>query len=68
MQTDKMAMDNQPNVVILDKQQRKAIVIDRAIPSDGNIKKKERDKLEKYQGLKKELGKAWKVKATVVPE
>ncbi|KAK7925436.1 hypothetical protein WMY93_007746 [Mugilogobius chulae] len=34
---------------------------------DGNIRRKEHEKLEKYQGLREELEKAWKVKATVVP-
>ena len=37
------------------------------IPSDSNIKKKEYEKLEKYQGLKGELERTWKVKAKVVP-
>ena len=31
------------------------VVIDIAVPSDSNIKKKEYEKLEKYQGLKKEM-------------
>lgn len=37
------------------------IVIDVGIPNDTNIKKKERKKLEKYQGLKDRLEKMWKV-------
>lgn len=37
---------------------------DVTIPSDRRIKKKEHEKLEKYQGLREELE---KVKATVVP-
>ncbi|XP_051929435.1 uncharacterized protein LOC127605701 [Hippocampus zosterae] len=32
-----------------------------------NIRKKEHEKLEKYQGLREELERAWKVKVTVVP-
>ena len=42
-------------------------MIDVAIPSDSNIKKKEHEKIEKYQGLKEELERMWGVKATVVP-
>lgn len=38
-----------------------------AIPCDGNIRNKEHKKLEKYQELKEERRKAWKVKATSVP-
>lgn len=60
-------MANQPDIVVVDKLQGKAVVVDIAIPSDGNIRKKEHEKLEKYQGLKEELEKAWRVKAVVVP-
>ncbi len=67
IQTDKLVMANQPDIVLIDKQQKKALVIDVAIPSDSNIRKKEHEKLEKYQGLKEELEKMWKVRATVVP-
>lgn len=38
---------------------------DVAIPSDSNIGKKECKKLEQYQGLRKELAKIWRWKATV---
>lgn len=34
---------------------------------DINIKKKKFEKLEKYQGLKEDLVRMWKVKAKVVP-
>ncbi|XP_055359974.1 uncharacterized protein LOC129603341 [Betta splendens] len=67
IQTDRMVIVNQPDIVVVDKEQRKAVVVDVAIPSNGNIRKKEHEKLEKYQGLREELEKAWKVKATVVP-
>ncbi|KAJ0057310.1 hypothetical protein NL108_002264 [Boleophthalmus pectinirostris] len=67
IQTDRMVMVNQPDIVVVDKKQSRAVVVDIAIPSDGNIRKKEHEKLEKYQGLKEELERAWKVKASVVP-
>ena len=51
----------------MDKHQRKAVVVDVAIPSNGNIRKKERKKLEKYQELKEELEKMWGEKTAVVP-
>ncbi len=43
--------------MVVDKQQKEAVVIDVAIPSDSYIKRKERKKLKRYQGLKKELKK-----------
>ena len=45
-------MANQPDIVLIDKQQKKAVVIDIAILSKSNIKKKDHEKLEKYQGPK----------------
>ena len=43
------------------------MVVDIAIPSDSNIKKKKQEKLEKYQGLKEVLEEMWGLKAPVVP-
>ena len=42
------------------------MVIDEAVPNDNNIRRKEHGKLGKYQGLKEELEKMWRIKATVV--
>ncbi|TWW69263.1 hypothetical protein D4764_18G0000690 [Takifugu flavidus] len=52
IQTVKMLMANQPDIVVVDKHQKTVVVIDVAILSDSNIRKKEHEKLEKYQGLK----------------
>jgi len=43
------------------------ILIDVAIPSDGNIMKKQHEKLEKYQGLREGVKKIWELKAAVAP-
>ncbi len=67
IQTDKMVVANQPDIVVVDKQWKKAVVIDVAMLSDSNIRKKEHQKLEKYQGLMEELERMWGVKAAVVP-
>uniref|UniRef100_A0A669EZW7 Reverse transcriptase domain-containing protein n=1 Tax=Oreochromis niloticus TaxID=8128 RepID=A0A669EZW7_ORENI len=67
MQTDKMVVANQPDIVVVDKQKKTAVVIDVAVPNDSNIRKKEHEKLEKYQGLREELERMWRIKVTVVP-
>ena len=36
-------------------------------PGDRRIEEKEREKTEKYQGLRRELQKIWNVKAKVIP-
>ncbi|KAF7665893.1 hypothetical protein LDENG_00129980 [Lucifuga dentata] len=66
-QTDKQLLANQPDMVVVDKEQKRAIVIDVAVPADSNIRKKEHEKIEKYQGPKEELEWTWKVKSKVVP-
>ena len=53
--------------MLIDKQQRKVVLIEVTIPSDSNIRKKEHEELEKYPGLKAEQGKMWGIKVTVVP-
>ena len=50
-------MANQPDIVMVNKNQRAAVVVDVATLTDGQIRKKEHKKFEKYQGLKEELEK-----------
>ncbi|KAF7642936.1 hypothetical protein LDENG_00248050 [Lucifuga dentata] len=66
-QTDKQLLANQPDMVVVDKEQKRAVVIDVTVPADSNIRKKEHQKMEKYQGLKEELERTWKVKSKVGP-
>lgn len=65
--TDKLVMANQPDTVVVDNRRKEAIMIDIAVPSDSNTRKKELKRFEKYRGLKEELEKMWKMKATVAP-
>ena len=67
VQTDKHVIANRPDIVIIDKEKKTAMIIDVAVPSDCNIKKKEHEKIDKYQGLREEMEKMWKVEAKVVP-
>lgn len=52
IQTDKLVMASQLDIVVVDKEKNKAIVINVAISSKSKIKKKEQ---EKYQGRREEL-------------
>ena len=67
IETDKMVVVNQPHIIVVDKQEKKVVVVNVAIQSDSNIRKKEQKKLEKYQGLKEELERMQGVKALMVP-
>lgn len=64
--TDQQVMANRLYMVV-DKWKKKAVVVDVAIPSDSNIRKKKHKKLEIYQGLKEQLDDMWKLKVKVIP-
>lgn len=53
IQTDKQVFNNQPDII--NKDQKIAVMIDITVPNDSNIRKKEYEKLDKYQGLKEKL-------------
>ncbi|KAF7641260.1 hypothetical protein LDENG_00287520 [Lucifuga dentata] len=40
-QTDQQLLANQPDMVVVDKEQKRALVIDVVVPADSNIRKKE---------------------------
>ena len=46
--------------------QRAIIIVDIAVPTDYNIASKEKEKVEKYQPLREEIEKCWKVKTSVI--
>jgi len=60
-QTERMVMANQQDIMVVNEQQKKGVVIEKAIPSNSNIRKKEHEKLGEYQGLREELEKmSWR--------
>ena len=57
-----------PDIVLIDKKEREGIIIDIAVPADVRVGKKEREEVEKYQDLKREIGRLWRLKMVeVVP-
>lgn len=65
--TDKQLLDNQPDIVVVGKEQKRAVIIDVAILADSNIRKKEHEKAKKNQVLKEQLEQMRKVTTKVVP-
>ena len=47
--------------------ERTCKIIDFAVPGDSRIEEKEKDKIEKYQELGRELQKIWNVKVRIIP-
>ncbi|XP_066928605.1 uncharacterized protein [Clytia hemisphaerica] len=68
IQTDHHLQHNKPDILILHKTQRKAIIVDIAIPNDSNIATKRIDKIRKYTDLAIELKAMWNLdKVEIVP-
>ena len=54
-------------MVVVDRKERSCKIIDFALPGDSRIVEKEKDKIEKYQELGRELQKIWIVKVKIIP-
>ena len=52
-------------MVVVDEMERSCKVIDFAVPGDSSIEK-EKDKIEKYQELGRELQNIWNVKVKII--
>ena len=67
IQTDHVIKARRPDLVAVDKKERSCKIIDFAVPGDSRIEEKEKDKIEKYQDLGRELQKIWNVKVKIIP-
>ena len=56
-----------PDLVAVDKKERSCKITDFAVPGDSRIEEKEKDKIEKYQDLRRELQKIWNLKVKIIP-
>ena len=56
------------NIFLIDKKEQKGIVIDIAVPADVRVEEKEKEKVEKYQDLKRGIRRLWKLRnVEIVP-
>ena len=67
VQTDDVIEAQRLDLVVDDKKERSCKIIDFAVPVDSRIEEKEKDKIEKYQYLGRELQKIWNVKVEFIP-
>ena len=65
IQTDHEAW--RPDWVVVDKKRRTCKIIDFAVPGDSRIEEKEKEKIEKYQDLRRESRKIWNVRVKIMP-
>ena len=62
VQCDNVIEARRPDIIVIDKKERKGLIIDIAVPADVRVEEKEREKVEKYQDLKREIGRLWNLK------
>ena len=68
IQCDNVIEARRPDIVIIDKKEKSCIIVDVAVPADVRVHEKEREKVEKYQDLRRETGRLWQLrKVHVVP-
>ena len=56
-----------PDLIVVDKEKKSCKIIDFAVPGDSRIEEKEKDKIETYQDLGRELQKIWNVTVKIIP-
>ena len=66
IQTDHFIEAQRPDLVLVDKKERICNIIDFAVAGDSRTGEKEKDKMEKYQDLGRELQKVWNVKVRII--
>ena len=66
IQTDHVIEARRPDLVLVDKKKRSCKIIDFSVPGDSRIEEKEKDKIEKYQDLGRELEKIWNIKVKII--
>nr|XP_018914170.1 PREDICTED: uncharacterized protein LOC109042060 [Bemisia tabaci] len=64
--TDKTIPHNRTDMVLLDKNQGIAHLMDISVPADANVDAKYRDKIEKYLPLATEIQRLWKLKEVII--
>ena len=67
IQNDHVIESRRPDLVVTDKKRRTCKIIEFAVPGDSRIEEKEKEKIEKYQDIRRELQKIWNVKVKIIP-
>ena len=68
IQCDNLIEARRPDLIVIDKKEQKGIIIGIVVAADVRVEEKEKEKVEKYQNLKREIRRLWKLKnAELVP-
>ena len=68
IQCDNLIEARRPDLIVIDEKEQKGIIIDIAVPADVRVEEKEKEKVEKYQDLKREIRRLCKLRnVEIVP-
>ena len=68
IQRDHVIEARTPDIVVVNKQERKCAIVDTAVPGNKRIGEKENEKVEKYQELNREIARMWNMRTVrVIP-
>ena len=68
IQCDHHIEARRPDIIVMEKDSKKALIIDTASSGDHNVVEKESEKVEKYQDLTREIKKLWNLRSVdVIP-
>ena len=68
IQCENVIEATRPEIVVIDKKERVYLIEDITVPADRRVEEKEQEKVEKYQDLKREIGRMLEIrKVQVVP-
>ena len=62
IQCERQVIGRKPDILVVDKIQEEAKIIDVVIPGDARVIKKEQEKANKYQPLEDEIARLWNMK------
>ena len=63
---DHLIEKRRPDMIVVDKVERKRIIIDIAVPVDSRVCDKEKEKVEKHQDLRREIKRIWNMRSVIV--
>ena len=66
IQCDTKIKARKPDSVLVNKNERSCAIIDIAIPGDIRVSEKEKEKIERYQELKREIKRMWNIRSIKV--
>ena len=64
---DKKIQARRPALILVNRRDNHCFIIDIAVPNDSGIREKEKEQVDKYQDLRREIAKLWSIKKSVIP-